>query len=189
MRGGQGASPWTSSMEGLGNTACSLECLACLNHVHGWTIWGGYGTLPLKPRFLVASDRSKLLGDGSVWILVTSGSLNSNSTRARTSLVPKPLPSCVHSPVTGLFPRTPGSVSSSHHPVPASKSNVRLGIPNRLSIQRTMYGVTDSCAKRLASTVPVRQQVSGVFLLLRPTTRRYEIDLATHRASQGHAKS
>ena len=39
-----------------------------------------------------------------------------------------------------------------------------------------MYGVTDSCAKRLASTVPVRQQVSGV-LLLRPTTRRYEIDL------------
>ncbi len=37
------------------------------------------------------------------------------------------------------------------------------------------------CAKRLASTVPVRQQVSGV-LLLRPTTRRYEIDLATHRA-------
>ena len=49
-----------------------------------------------------------------------------------------------------------------------------------------MYGVTDSCAKRLASTVPVRQQVSGV-LLLRPTTRRYEIDLATHRASQGHA--
>ena len=32
--------------------------------------------------------------------------------------------------------------------------------------------------KRLASTVPVRQQELGV-LLLRPTTRRYEIDLAT----------
>ena len=47
-------------MEGLGITACSLECLACLNHVHGWTIWGGYGTLPLKPRFLVASDRSQV---------------------------------------------------------------------------------------------------------------------------------
>ena len=46
-------------MEGLGITACSPECLACLNHVHGWTIWGGYGTLPLKPRFLVASDRSQ----------------------------------------------------------------------------------------------------------------------------------
>ena len=47
-------------MEGLGITACSLECLACLNHVHGWTIWGGYGTLPLKPRFLVASNRSQV---------------------------------------------------------------------------------------------------------------------------------
>lgn len=47
-------------MEGLGITACSLECTACLNHVHGWTIWGGYGTLPLKPRFLVASDRSQV---------------------------------------------------------------------------------------------------------------------------------
>ena len=47
-----------------------------------------------------------------------------------------------------------------------------------------MYGVTDSCAKTLGKYfVPVRQQVSGV-LLLRPTTRRYEIDLATHRASQ-----
>ena len=51
-----------------------------------------------------------------------------------------------------------------------------------------MYGVTTLALKRLASTVPVRQQVSGV-LLLRPTTRRYEIDLATHRASQGHAQS
>ena len=45
----------------------------------------------------------KLLGDGSVWILVTSGSLNSNSTSARTSLVPKPCPVVMHSPVTGLF--------------------------------------------------------------------------------------
>ena len=67
MRGGQGRQPLdVPSMEGLGNTACSLECLACLNHVHGWTIWGGYGTLPLKPRFLVASIARKLLGDGSV---------------------------------------------------------------------------------------------------------------------------
>ena len=49
-----------------------------------------------------------------------------------------------------------------------------------------MYGGRTLALKRLASTVPVRQQVSGV-LLLRPTTRRYEIDLATHRASQGHA--
>ena len=39
-----------------------------------------------------------------------------------------------------------------------------------------MYGVTDSALKRLASTVPVRH-VGRAFL--RPTTRRYEIDLAT----------
>ena len=43
-----------------------------------------------------------------------------------------------------------------------------------------MYGVTDSALKRLASTVPVRQQVSvQSCFFLRPTTRRYEIDLAT----------
>ena len=51
-----------------------------------------------------------------------------------------------------------------------------------------MYGVTGLCAKTLGKYCSVRQQVSGV-LLLRPTTRRYEIDLATHRASQGHAQS
>ena len=79
-------------MEGLGNTACSLECLACLNHVHGWTIWSGYG-LCLKPRFLATGSLCKLLGDVRL-DLGFSGSLNSNSTRARTSLVPKPLPSC-----------------------------------------------------------------------------------------------
>ena len=54
MRGGQGRQPLdVPSMEGLGNTACSLECLACLNHVHGWTIWGGY--LPTAQTPSVAS--------------------------------------------------------------------------------------------------------------------------------------
>ena len=135
MRGGQGRQPLdVPSMEGLGITACSLECLACLNHVHGWTIWGGYGTLPLKPRFLVASDRSQVARRRVRLDLVTSGSLNSNSTSARTSLVPKPLPSCDAFASDWSIPRTwigfffPPSV-------PASKSNVRLGIPNRLSIQ------------------------------------------------------
>ena len=46
-------------MEGLGITRVFAECLACLNHVHGWTIWGGYGTLPLKPRFR-SIDRSQV---------------------------------------------------------------------------------------------------------------------------------
>ena len=61
MRAAKGRQPLDVPLDGrLGITACSLECLACLNHVHGWTIWGGYGTLPLKPRFLVASDRSQV---------------------------------------------------------------------------------------------------------------------------------
>ena len=93
-------------MEGLGITACSLECLACLNHVHGWTIWGGYGTLPLKPRFFVASDRSQVARRRVRLDLVTSGSLNSNSTSARTSLVPKPLPSCDAFASDWSIPRT-----------------------------------------------------------------------------------
>ena len=76
----------------------------------------------------------------------------------------------MHSPVFGLF-----RVLLDRFLRPASKSNVRLGIPNRLSIRRHNVWVTDSCAKTLEN-YHVRQQVSGV-LLLRPTTRRYEIDL------------
>ena len=91
-------------MEGLGNTACSLECLACLNHVHGWTIWGGYGTLPLKPRFLVASDRSQVarrrvrldLGD----LGIIEQQLNQSSNQL---WFPSLCPVVMHSPVTGLF--------------------------------------------------------------------------------------
>ena len=106
MRGvAKGASPWTSvSMEGLGITACSLECLACLNHVHGWTIWGGYGTLPLKPRFLVASDRSQVarrrvrldLGD----LGIIEQQLNQCSNQLGSQAF---CPVVMHSPVTGLF--------------------------------------------------------------------------------------
>ena len=47
-------------MEGLGNTACSLECLACLNHVPAGPSGVVTVPLPLKPRFLVASDRSQV---------------------------------------------------------------------------------------------------------------------------------
>ena len=127
--------------------------------------------LPLKPRFLVASDRSQVARRRVRLDPVTSGSLNSNSTRARTSLVPKPLPSCDAFAVTGLFRRTPGSVSSSHHPSlqeQRTTGHTQSGSPFSIA----MYGVTDSCPKRLASTVLPRQQVSGVLLLL--TTRRYE---------------
>ena len=113
-------------MEGLGNTACSLECLACLNHVHGWTIWGGYGTLPLKPRFLVASDRSQVarrrvrldLGD----LRIIEQQLN----QARTSGL---LPSCDAFASDWSIPRTPGSVSSSHHPSPLPRATYDWAYP------------------------------------------------------------
>ena len=136
MRAAKGASPWTSpSMEGLGITACSLECLACLNHVHGWTIWGGCGTLPLKPRFLVASDRSQVarrrvrldLGD----LRIIEQQLNQCSNQLG---FPSLCPVVMHSPVTGLF-RVLLDRFLLPPSVPASESNVRLGIPNRLSIQ------------------------------------------------------
>ena len=100
-------------MEGLGNTACSLECLACLNHVYGWTIWGGYGTLPLKPRFLVASDRSQVARRRVRLDLGDLGIIEQQLTRARTSLVPKPLPSCDAFASDWSIPRTPGIGSSS----------------------------------------------------------------------------
>ena len=136
-------------MEGLGITACSLECLACLNHVHGWTIWGGYGTLPLKPRFLVASDRSQVARRRVRLDLGDPGSLNSNSTSARTSLVPKPLPSCDAFASDWSIPRTPGSVSSSHHPSPLPRATYDWAYPIGSPFSIAMYGVTDSCAKTL----------------------------------------
>ena len=136
-------------MEGLGITACSLECLACLNHVHGWTIWGGYGTLPLKPRFLVASDRSQVARRRVRLDLGDLGSLNSNSTSARTSLVPKPLPSCDAFASDWSIPRTPGSVSSSHHPSPLPRATYDWAYPIGSPFSIAMYGVTDSCAKTL----------------------------------------
>ena len=113
-----------------------------LDHL-GWLRY-----LALKPRFLVASIARKLLGDGSVWILVTSGSLNSNSTSARTSLVPKPLPSCDAFASDWSIPRT-RSVSSSHHPSPLPRATYDWAYPIGSPFSIAMYGVTDSCAKTL----------------------------------------
>ena len=147
----------------LGNTACSLEYLACLNHVHGWTIWGGYGTLPLKPRFLVASDRSQVarrrvrLDLGDLGIIEQQLNQSSNQLGFPALVV-------MHSPVTGLF-RVLLDRFLLPTIRPASKSNVRLAYPIGSPFSIAMYGVTDSCAKTLGSTVPGRQQVSGVLLL------------------------
>ena len=87
----------------LGNTACSLECLACLNHVHGWTIWGGYGTLPLKPRFLVASDRSQVARRRVRLDLGDLGIIEQQLNRLEPAWFPSLCPVVMHSPVTGLF--------------------------------------------------------------------------------------
>ena len=73
-------------MEGLGITACSLRMPgACLNHVHGWTIWGGYGTLPQTAE---ASDRSQVARRRVRLDLVTSGLAEQQPTSNRTSLAP-----------------------------------------------------------------------------------------------------
>ena len=120
---------------------------------------------------------------GPVWILVTSGSLNSNSTRARTAWFPSLCPVVMHSPVTGLFRVLFGSVSSSHHPSPLPRATYDWAYPIGSPFSIAMYGVTDSCAKTLGkycscTSASVEASSSP------PTTRRYEIDLATHRASQ-----
>ena len=64
----------------------------------------GVVTVPClsNPAF-VASDRSQVARRRVRLDLATFGSLNSNSTSARTSLVPKLCPVVMHSPVTGLF--------------------------------------------------------------------------------------
>ena len=51
-----------------------------------------------------------------------------------------------------------------------------------------MYGVTDSCAKTLGKYCSCTSASVGGGFFSAPPLRRYEIDLATHRASQGHAR-
>ena len=134
MRGGQGRQPLdVPSMEGLGNTACSLECLACLNHVHGWTI--GVVTVPClsNPAFQhriaqqVARRRVRLDLDLGIIEQQLNQSSNQLGSQAFITVV-------MHLPVTGLFRVLPGSVSSSHHPSPLPRATYD-GILNRLSIQ------------------------------------------------------
>ena len=170
MRGGQGRQPLDVPLDGRVRHHCVFARMpgVFLNHVHGWTIWGGYGTLPLKPRFLVASDRSQVARRRVRLDLGDLGSLNSNSTSARTSLVPKPLPSCDAFASDWSIPRTPGSVSSSHHPSPLPRATYDWAYPIGSPFSIAMYGVTDSALKRLASTVPVRQQVFGAFFSAPP---------------------
>ena len=146
----------------------------------GWTIWGGYGTLPLNPAFCGHRIARKLLGDGSVWILVTSDHWNATQP-TRTSLVPKPLPSCDAFASDWSIPPYSGIGFFFPPSVPASKSNVRRAYPIGSPFSIAMYGVTDSCAKTLGKYCSCTS--ASVCLFLRPTTRRYEIiiSLIEHR--------
>ena len=186
---GRGASPWTSpSMEGLGNTACSLECLACLNHVHGWTIWGGYGTLPLKPRFLVASDRSQVARRRVRLDLGDLGIIEQQLNQSSNQLGSQAFAQCDAFASDWSIPRTPGSVSSSHHPSPLPRATYDWAYQSALHSTRAMYGVTDSCLQETWQVLFLYVSKCRACFFSAPT-RRYEIDLATHRASQGHAQS
>ena len=120
-------------MEGLGITACSLECLACLNHVRldhlGWLRY-----LASQPRFLVASDRSQVARRQVRLDLGDLGIIEQQLNQCSNQLGSQAFAQLMHSPVAGLF-RVLLDRFLLPPSVPASKSNVRLGIPNRLSIQ------------------------------------------------------
>ena len=174
-------------MEGLGITACRrmpgvFEPCTRLDHL-GWLRYLASQT-PLS-RSIGSLASCSATGPFDLGDL---GSLNSNSTSARTSLVPKPLPSCDAFASDWSIPRTPGSVSSSHHPSPLPRATYDWAYPIGSPFSIAMYGVTDSCAKTLGKYCSCTSASVGR-AFLRPTTRRYEIDLATHRASQGHAQS
>ena len=149
MRGGQERQPLDVPLDGRVSNDCVFarmpgvfEPCTRLDHL-GWL-----RCLASQARFLVASDRSQVARRRVRLDLGDLGIIEHNSTRARTSLVPKPLPSCdafasdrphsAYSWIGFFFPPS----------VPASKSNVRLGIiGSPFSI--AMYGVTNSCAKTL----------------------------------------
>ena len=84
-----------------------------------------------NPAFSASRIARKLLGDGSVWILVTSGIIEQLNPRLEPAWFPSLLPVVMHSPVTGLFRVLLDRFLLHPSPLP---SNVRLGC-NRLSIQ------------------------------------------------------
>ena len=105
-------------MEGVRHHCVFARMLACLNHVHGWTIWGGYGTLPLKPRFLVASDRSQVARRRVRLDLGDLGIIEQQLNQCSNQLGSQAFANCDAFASDWSIPRTPGSVSSSHHPSP-----------------------------------------------------------------------
>ena len=135
MRGGQGRQPLDVPLDGRVRQHCVFarmpgvfEPCTRLDHL-GWLQYLASQTPLSRSIGSLASCSATVRLD-----LGDLGIIEQQLTRARTSLVPKPLPVVMHSPVTGLF-----RVLLDRFLLPTIrprfKSNVRLGIPNRLSIQ------------------------------------------------------
>ena len=189
MRGGQGRQPLDVPLDGRVRHHCVFarmpgvfEPCTRLDHL-GWLRY-----LASQTRFLVASGSLASCSATGPFGSGDLGIIEQQLNQCSTSLVPKPLPIVMHSPVIWSIPRTPGSVSSSHHPSPLPRATYDWACPIGSPFSIAMYGVTDSCAKTLGKYCSCTSASVGR-ASSRPTTRRYEIDLATHRASQGHAQS
>ena len=142
----------------------------------------GVVTVPClsSPTFSQHRIARKLLGDGSVWILVTSGSLNSNSTRARTSLVPKPLPSCdAFASDWSIRVLLDRFLLPCPSPLPRATYDWAYPIGSPFNLQ---CGVTDSCLSLgkycFCTSASVGRTSSPA-----PPLDDMRIGLATHRAS------
>ena len=118
----------------------------------GWTIWGGYGTLLLKPCFLVASDRSQVARRRVRLDLGDLGIIEQQLNQSSNQLCPV-LPSCDVSASDWSIPRT---LDRFLLPTirPCFQEQRTTGIPNRppFILQCMEDGLF--ALKRLASTVP-----------------------------------
>ena len=128
-------------MERVDNTACSLDT-ACLNHVHGWTIWEWLRYLASQTPLSRSIGSLASLSATGRWILVTSGSLNHISRAQRAAWFQAFNPVVMHSPVFDLFQRS-GSVSSSCIRPPSERTTGHTQSALHSALQ---CGVTDSAA-------------------------------------------
>ena len=135
MRAAKGASPWTSPLDGRVRQHCVFARMPgvfepCTRLDHLGLITVPCLSAPLSQHRIAR----KLLGDGSVWILVTSGSLKQLNPELEPAWFPSLCPVVMHSPVKAVYSAYSWIGFFFHHR-PRFQSNVRLGIPNRLSIR------------------------------------------------------
>ncbi|VCZ14618.1 hypothetical protein BANRA_05316 [Escherichia coli] len=141
MRGGQGRQPLDVPLDGRVRHHCVFarmpgvfEPCTRLDHM-GWLRYLASQT-PLSRSIGSLASCSATGPFGSCDLGIIEQQLNQSSEPA---WFPSLCPVVMHSPVTGLF-RVLWIGFFFPPSVPASKSNVRLGIPNRLSIHIAMYG-------------------------------------------------